>query len=91
MLEYVPSELEICKSGVILEGKNDYYTLNYFFKVILGKNEIQLIPGMNCTNSDTLISLYSGWGKDFLVLLDSDEAGEDGKKKIYKKLWAFSR
>ena len=34
---------------------------------------------MNCTNSDTLISLYSGWGKDFCVLLDSDEAGENGK------------
>lgn len=86
VLEYVPSELEICKSGIILEGKNDYYTLNYFFKVILEEKELQLIPGMNCTNSDTLISLYSGWGKDFWVLLDSDEAGEEGKKR-YKKIF----
>ena len=86
VLEYAPSELEICKSGIILEGKNDYYTLNYFFKVILNKQEIQLIPGMNCTNSDTLISLYSGWGKDFLLLLDSDEAGEEGKKR-YKNIF----
>ena len=64
-----------------MEGKNDYYTLNYFFKVILGKNEIPLIPGMNCSNSDTLISLYCGWGKEFFVFLDSDEGGQAGKKR----------
>lgn len=81
VLEYVPSDLEICKPGIILEGKNDYYTLNYFFKVILGKNEIPLIPGMNCSNSDTLISLYCGWGKEFFVFLDSDEGGQAGKKR----------
>lgn len=81
VLEYVPSDLEICKPGIILEGKNDYYTLNYFFKVILNKDDISLIPGMNCTNSDSLISLYSGWGKEFFVFLDSDEAGQKGKKR----------
>ncbi len=81
VLEYVPSDLEICKPGIILEGKNDYYTLNYFFKVILGKKELPLIPGMNSTNSNTLISLYSGWGKEFFVFLDSDEGGKAGKKK----------
>ena len=48
VLEYVPSDLEICKPGIILEGKNDFYTLNYFFKIILKKSELSLIPGMNC-------------------------------------------
>mgnify|MGYP005772839683 CR=1 FL=1 len=86
VLEYVPSELEICKSGIILEGKNDYYILNYFFKVILEEKKLQLIPEMNCTNLDTLISLYSGCGKDFLVLLDSDEAEKKAKKDTKKFL-----
>ena len=88
MLEYVPSNLEICKPGIILEGKNDFYTLNYFFNVILKKNEIALIPGMCCTNADTLISLYSGWGKEFFVFLDSDEGGQKGKKRYKEQFGA---
>lgn len=81
VLEYAPSKLEICKPGIILEGKYDYYTLNYLFKVILNKPEISLIPGMSCGNADTLISLYSGWGKNFSVFLDSDEGGKTSKKR----------
>lgn len=88
VLEYVPSNLEICKPGIILEGKNDFYTLNYFFNVILKKNEIALIPGMCCTNADTLISLYSGWGKEFFVFLDSDEGGQKGKKRYKEQFGA---
>ena len=88
VLEYVPSDLEICKPGIILEGKNDFYTLNYFFKIILKKSELSLIPGMNCTNADTLISLYSGWGKEFFVFLDSDEGGKKGKKRYEEQFGA---
>ena len=36
---------------------------------------------MSCSNSDTLISLYSGWGKNFSVFLDSDEEGKSSKKR----------
>lgn len=89
VLEYVPSNLEICKPGIILEGKNDFYTLNYFFNVVLKKNEIALIPGMCCTNADTLISLYSGWGKEFFVFLDSDEGGQKGKKRYKEQFGAI--
>jgi predicted ATP-dependent endonuclease of OLD family len=81
ILEYVPNELDMCNNAIIVEGKNDYYVLNYFFKVILKKHDLYIIPGMCCTNADTLISLYSGWGRKFLVLLDSDEAGQKGKQR----------
>lgn len=81
VLEYAPSDLEICNPGIILEGKYDYYTLNYLFKIILEKDDLPLIPGMSCSNSDTLISLYSGWGKNFSVFLDSDEEGKSSKKR----------
>ena len=86
VLEYAPSELEVCKPGIILEGKNDYYTLNYMFNVILNKCDLSLIPGMSCTNADSLISLYSGWGKDFCVFLDSDEEGKSSKQR-YKNMF----
>ena len=85
VLEYVPNELDFSDSAVIFEGKNDYYTLNYFFKVMLGKSDLIMIPGMSCDSAHNLISLYAGWGKKAIVLLDSDSAGEDGKKEYLKK------
>lgn len=81
VLEYVPNELGMCDDAIFLEGKNDYYTLNYFFKVILGKNDLLLMPNMSCNNVDNLITLYTGWGKNYIVLLDSDKAGKDSKKR----------
>ena len=85
VLEYVPNELDMCDNAIIVEGKTDYYVLNYFFKVILNKTDLYLIPGMSCNNVDTLISLYNGWGKNFIVLLDSDEAGKTSKKRYEKQ------
>ena len=64
---------------------NDYYTLNYFFKVMLNKKDIILIPGMSCNSIDNLISLYTGWGKNFIVLLDSDKAAIESKKRYIDK------
>ena len=75
----------MCDNVVILEGKNDYYVLNYFFKTILNREDISLVLGMSCTNVDSLISLYSGWGKEFKVLLDSDEAAKSSKKRYEEK------
>ena len=80
VLEYIPNELDMTLPTVILEGKNDYYTLKYFFDVQLNDN-ICLIPGMSCNNAETLISLYHSWGKNFVVLLDSDEAAETSRKR----------
>ena len=85
VLEYVPNELDMCNNAVLLEGKNDYYTLNYFFKVMLNKNDIILIPGMSCNSIDNLISLYSGWGKNYIILLDSDKAAVESKKRYIDK------
>lgn len=85
VLEYVPNELDFSDSAVIFEGKNDYYTLNYFFKIMLGKSDLIMIPGMSCDSAHNLISLYAGWGKNAVVVLDSDSAGEDSKKEYLKK------
>lgn len=85
VLEYAPSDLEICKPAILLEGKNDYYTINYIFQVLLGKTEIILVPGTSCGNIDVLISLYIGWGKQFSVLLDSDKEGRTSKDRYIAK------
>ena len=86
VLDYSPSNLENVPNCVFLEGKNDYYTLTYFNEVIFNnKYELNLAPSTGSGNLDTLISLYIGWGKEFIILLDSDKAGNNQKSRYIKK------
>ncbi|MBI1921584.1 MAG: AAA family ATPase [Geobacter sp.] len=84
VLDYVPSSLEAIPNVVMLEGKNDYYTFN-FMKMFTGvPGEFGVLP---CNGADSVtryISLYLGWGKDFIVLLDSDKKGTERKAQIIK-------
>ncbi len=85
-LDYTPSNLENVPNCVFLEGKNDYYTLAYFNEIIFNNiYELNLAPGTGSGNLDTLISLYIGWGKEFIILLDSDEKGKKQKSRYTDK------
>jgi energy-coupling factor transporter ATP-binding protein EcfA2 len=82
VLDYKPSNLENVQNCIFLEGKNDYYTLAYFNEVIFNNvYELNLAPCTGSGNLDTLISLYLGWGKKFIVLLDSDKEGNNQKDR----------
>ncbi len=86
ILEYVPSKLEYIPDVVMIEGKNDFYTLKYFKDVILkDKSKINLLPGLASTSLDNLISLYIGWGRNFIILLDSDNSGKKQKDRYTEK------
>lgn len=86
VLDYKPSNLENVPNCVFLEGKNDYYTLAYFNEVIFNnKYELNLAPSTGSGNLDTLISLYIGWGKEFIILLDSDKEGHKQKIRYIEK------
>jgi ABC-type cobalamin/Fe3+-siderophores transport system ATPase subunit len=84
VLDYVPSALEAIPVVVMLEGKYDYYTLNYM-KMFLSENcDFGILP---CNGADSImkyIGLYLGWGKDFFVLLDSDKKGINRKNEYLK-------
>lgn len=97
VLDYKPSNLECISNALLVEGKNDFYTLE-LVKRCLGINYegYQIVPSSRgCGGMDTLISLYLGWGKEFILLLDSDkkideaiqhyikEWGEPIRNKIY--------
>jgi hypothetical protein len=45
----------------------------------------KIFPGGGAGTLDPLISLLHGWGKDFIVLVDSDKAGETQKKRYEDK------
>jgi len=84
ILEYVPNELDMAMPSVIVEGKNDFYTLKYFFDVQMELGNVYIVPGMSCSNVDTLISLFYSWGKDFILLLDSDVEARNNKNRYYE-------
>ena len=82
-LEYQPGLLEKVPNIIITEGKNDYYTLRYINEVLL-KNKykkIHLLPGAGCDKNHSIIQLYMGWNKSFMVLLDADKAGKKAAKE----------
>jgi 5S rRNA maturation endonuclease (ribonuclease M5) len=86
ILEYVPSKLEYIPDVVMIEGKNDFYALKYLKDVILkDKSKINLLPGLASTSLDNLISLYIGWGRNFIILLDSDNSGKKQKDRYTEK------
>lgn len=86
VLQYTPSRLEPVKPAVLVEGKNDYYGLRYFLTVCLSKSlDFDLIPCAGSGTADQLLALYTGWGKRFTLLLDSDTAGTTSKFRYIEK------
>lgn len=86
-LDYQPGLLEKVPNIIITEGKNDFYTLCYINEVLLNNKykKINLMPGAGCNKNSTVIQLYMAWNKAFLILLDSDKAGEKSKEEYIKQ------
>ncbi len=87
-LEYKPSQLEMVPSIVIVEGKGDFYTLKYANAMLLENkfSELNLYPGNGAGKNDRVVRLYNSWNRKFLVLMDSDSAGVEGKKKYLREV-----
>lgn len=86
ILDYYPGELEMVNDVVVLEGKFDYYTFNYFKDLIVkNENKYKFIPGTSASNHNAIIKLYLGWGKNFIILLDADEEGKNQKEKYIEE------
>ena len=82
-LDYQPSVVEPIPDIIILEGKNDWYTFNYFEKNILKrKRTLNFYPGAGRDKLYDIIRLYLSWGKDFVVLLDGDDGVKSQKQYI---------
>lgn len=85
-LDYQPSIVEPIPDIIILEGKNDWYTLRYFEEVILKRgSKANFYPGGGRDKLSDIIRLYLAWGKKFIVLLD----GDDGVKSQARYIKEF--
>ena len=90
VLDYRPTNLELVPDVVITEGKNDYYALNFLQSKLFDKSDmLKIIPGTSSSNLEALISLYLGWGRKFIILLDSDKEGLKQKKR-YEETYGLS-
>jgi hypothetical protein len=88
-LDYRPSNLENLLDVVMIEGKTDFYVLTYFDTVINNNtNKINFMPAMGSGGLDTVIRLYYSWGKNFIILLDSDTEGRKQKER-YESLFGI--
>lgn len=79
VLEYTPRLLDDVGPAIFLEGKSDFYAMR--LALMRGSRKISLMPGSGAGTLDTLIRLYSGWGRQFSILLDSDAEGRLQKKR----------
>lgn len=75
VLEYRPSNIEMLSNAVIVEGKSDFYFFEVFRK-ILQRDSFATLPGTGSSNMRPLASLYLGWAKPMLIILDSDAEGK---------------
>ncbi len=91
VLEYRPSNLENIPDVVMLEGKNDFYTLEYINKNLNIGTKLNFVPGVGSGTLDNLIQLYYSWGRNFIILLDSDGAGKTQKKRYFDKFGTIVR
>jgi predicted ATPase/5S rRNA maturation endonuclease (ribonuclease M5) len=82
VLDYSPGKLENVPNVIMVEGKNDFYTLKYFFeKILTPSKSLNLMPGGGAGSLDNVIRIYLGWGRQFIVLLDSDKEGTNQKDR----------
>ncbi len=85
-LDYSPSPLEFPSHVVLVEGKTDFFLLNYFGDLLECNTEaIHLFPGGGAGSLDPLVTLLSGWGRHFIILVDSDAEGEKQKRRYIEK------
>lgn len=81
LLDYRPSFLEPVPKVVLVEGKSDFYLLRYARDVLGLGADIKLVPGGGSGSLGPLISLYLGWGKSLVVLLDNDSEGRKQRER----------
>ena len=85
-LQVSPSMLEATREGVFTEGKSDFYILSWYKKYHLGGEGPDIVPVGGATNAKSLIALYLGLALRFVLLLDSDAAGNMAKSAYLRDL-----
>jgi 5S rRNA maturation endonuclease (ribonuclease M5) len=92
-LDYSPGPLEMIPDIVIVEGKNDWYTLKYAADVLRlhTGNSPHFYPSTGKDKTDGIVAQYLGWGRRFVVLLDADKGGRDTRERLLRQFGEIVR
>lgn len=85
LIEYKPGLLEEVPNVVVMEGKNDYYMINYVSSQLGIDKKFGVFPATSADKIQFIIALYLSWGRNFIILLDGDNGGEKAKKRYIKE------
>ena len=85
-LQVSPSLLEATREGIFVEGKSDFYILNWYKKYHNTDCNLDFFPIGGVTKASALMSLYLGLGCRFIFLIDSDEEGQKSKDRYLRDL-----
>jgi energy-coupling factor transporter ATP-binding protein EcfA2 len=87
VLDFKPGRLDNVPNVVMAEGKNDFYTVKYFAdRLFKSAKKLNVMPGTGSGSLETVIRLYLGWGRRFVILLDADSEGLKQKSR-YRELF----
>jgi len=81
VLDYRPTYLENVPDVIMVEGKNDFFTLRYMSGRLGTTPSLHFLPGSGSGSLDPVIRLYIGWARNFIILLDSDAEGVKQKDR----------
>ncbi|HFC8454909.1 TPA: AAA family ATPase [Neisseria subflava] len=84
-LNITSSKLDLVRPSILTEGKSDYLILEYGIKVLLGKDDMSIIPMSGAHGFNGVIGLLKGWGIPFIACFDADKAGIRAKKNLIEQ------
>jgi len=91
VLDYAPSKLENVPAVAMVEGKGDYYVIRLMQQILGVAQPSFVMPGGGAGGLDTVIQLYLGWARDFVILLDSDKEGHRQRDRYVEKFGELLR
>lgn len=74
-------------NNVIIEEPSAYYYLQAFQRLTDEKHEMNFIPSTGVTNVPLLVNLFLGWGLEFIVVTDDDDAGKRVRRKLKSEIY----
>lgn len=70
------------KNNIILEEPSAFYYLKGFRQLLGETSEMNFLPATGVTKVPLLVNLFLGWGLDFIIVVDDDDAGKKTLRKI---------
>jgi energy-coupling factor transporter ATP-binding protein EcfA2 len=84
-LDFAPARLDLPATGILVEGKSDFYILSYYTRVIRNDSGLPVVPSSGANDLGPIVALYLGWGRKFIIVLDGDKEGRGARSKYIEE------